>query len=152
MSDYVKDLRKKTGHMTLLIAHSAVVILNDKNEVLLEERSDDGYFDFPGGALDLKESLEDAAKRELFEETGISALELELLKVYSGDITHYTYFNGDEIYGVDAVYVCKKYEGELKPQLDEVKHLFYCPLSNMPSKMSIRNKQIIKDLKEKYDL
>lgn len=149
MSDYVKDLRDKTNHMPLLIPHSVVVLFNDKNEVLLEERKDDGFFDFPGGALDLNETLEEAAKRELFEETGIIADELELLKVYSGEITHYVYFNGDEIYGVDAVYICHKYHGELKPQLDEVSRLVFCSLDKMPDKMSKRNKQIIIDLKKR---
>lgn len=149
MSDYVKDLRDKINHMPLLLPHSVVVLFNDKNEVLLEERKDDGFFDFPGGALDLNETLEDAAKRELFEETGIIADELELLKVYSGEITHYVYFNGDEIYGVDAVYICHKYHGELKPQLDEVSRLIFYPLDKMPDKMSKRNKQIIIDLKER---
>ncbi len=146
MSDYIKDLRDKTEHMPLLIPHSVVVLFNENNEVLLEERSDDGYFDFPGGALDLKETMEEAAKRELFEETGIIADELGLFKVYSGEITHYIYFNGDEIYGVDAVYLCNKYHGELKPQPGEVKSLSFHPLEKMPNKMSKRNKQIVIDL------
>ncbi len=149
MSDYLKDVREKTGHMPLLIPHSVVVVFNEKNEVLLEERSDDGYFDFPGGALDLKETMEEAAKRELLEETGIIADELELFKVYSGEITHYVYFNGDEIYGVDAVYLCYKYHGELKPQQGEVKNLVFVSLDKMPEKMSVRNKQIVKDLLNK---
>lgn len=146
MSDYIDDLRKKTGHMPLLLAHAVVVLFDEKGEILLEERSDDGYFDFPGGALDLKETMEDAAKRELLEETGIIADELELFKVYSGEITHYVYFNGDEIYGVDAVYLCNKWHGELKPQQEEVKTLTFHPLEKMPDKMSKRNKQIITDL------
>ena len=149
MSDYLKDVREKTGHMPLLIPHSVVVVFNEKNEVLLEERSDDGYFDFPGGALDLKETMEEAAKRELLEETGIIADELKLFKVYSGEITHYVYFNGDEIYGVDAVYLCHKYHGELKPQQGEVKNLVFVSLDKMPEKMSVRNKQIVKDLLNK---
>ena len=149
MSDYIDDLRKKTGHMPLLIPHSVVVLFNDKNEVLLEERNDDGYFDFPGGAIDLKESMEEAASRELYEETGIIADELELFKVYSGEITHYVYFNGDEIYGVDAVFICKKYHGETKPQEGEVKSLSFHPLNDMPKKMSTRNKQIVIDLLNK---
>ena len=149
MSDYIEDLRKLTKHHPLLIPHSVVVLFNEKNEVLLEERSDDGYFDFPGGALDLKETIEEAGKRELLEETGIIADELELFKVYSGEITHYVYFNGDEIYGVDAVFICKKYHGEFKAQENEVKNLIFCPLDRMPEKMSKRNKQIAKDLLNK---
>ena len=144
---YIEELRKRTMHMPLVLPHSVVVLFNDNNEILLEERSDDGYFDFPGGSIDLKESAEDAAKRELLEETGLESLELELFKVYSGEITHYVYFNGDEIYGVDLVYKCHKYKGKLKPQQEEVKNLKFYKIEDMPSKMSKRNKQIIEDLK-----
>lgn len=146
MSDYLKDLREKTGHMPLVLPHAVVIIINNQNEILLEERADDGFFDFPGGGIDLKETAEEAAARELKEETGLIANRLELFKVYSGEITHYVYFNGDEIYGVDCVYICRDYFGELKPQLSEVKRLFFCSLDKMPEKMSPRNKQIIKDL------
>ena len=147
MGDYLKELREKTNHMTLVLPHSAVLLFNNKGEVLLEERADDGYFDFPGGGIDLKETAEEAAVRELKEETGLIALELEFFKLYSGEITYYRYFNGDEIYGVDAVYICRKYEGKLNPQLEEVRGLKFYRLDLMPDKMSPRNKQIIKDLK-----
>lgn len=146
MSDYIKELRDKVGHMPLVLPHAVVILFNEKHEVLLEERSDDGYFDFPGGGIDLKESGEEAAKRELEEETGLIADKLVLFNVYTGEITKYVYFNGDVIYGVDLVYLCDKYHGELKPQLEEVKRLRFYSLDNLPNKMSIRNKQIVKDL------
>ncbi len=146
MEDYLKELRKRTKHMPLLIPHSIVVLFNKEGQVLLEERADDGYFDFPGGGIDLKEEADKAAYRELLEETGLVAEELKLFKVYSGEITHYVYFNGDEIYGIDLVYTCHKYHGELIPQKEEVKTLKFYDLKNMPEKMSIRNKQIVEDL------
>ena len=146
MEDYLKKLREKVGHMPLVLPHAVVVVFNERGEVLLEERSDDGYFDFPGGGIDLKESGEEAAKRELFEETGLIADKLVLFNVYTGEVTHYVYFNGDEIYGVDLVYLCDKYHGELKPQLEEVKSLRFYDLKDMPDKMSIRNKAIVNDL------
>lgn len=149
MDDYLKELRKRTNHMPLLLPHSVVVLFNNEGKVLLEERSDDGYFDFPGGGIDLKEEADDAARRELLEETGLIADNLKLFKVYSGEITHYVYFNGDEIYGIDLVYICDKYHGELTPQLEEVKSLKFYDLEQMPEKMSIRNKQIVKDLLKK---
>ena len=146
MDDYLKELRKRTKHMPLLLPHSIVVLFNKEGQVLLEERADDGYFDFPGGGKDPNESEETAARRELLEETGLVANKLELFKVYTGEITHYVYFNGDEIYGIDSVFICRDYSGELKPQVEEVKKLRFFDLNNMPEKMSIRNKQIIKDL------
>ena len=132
--------------MPLVLPHSLVILFNDKDEILVEERADDGLFDFPGGTIDLEETAEEAAKRELFEETGLITDELELFKVYSGKITHYVYFNGDETYGVDLVYICRKYHGELKPQLEEVKTLKFYTIDKIPDKMSKRNKQIIIDL------
>ena len=146
MDDYLKTLRDKTGHMPLLLPHAVVVLFNERGEVLLEERVDDGYFDFPGGGIDIKEEAEHAAARELFEETGLIADELKLFKVYSGEITHYVYFNGDEIYGIDLVYTCHKYHGVLNPQLEEVKRLKFYNINTLPSKMSKRNKQIVLDL------
>ena len=128
------------------IPHSVVIVLNNQNQVLLEERADDGYFDFPGGAKEENESFLDAAKRELFEETGLTANKLELFKIYEGEITHYIYHNGDEIYGIDYIYICRDYSGELIPQIEEVKALSYFNLDELPSKMSKRNKQIVKDL------
>ena len=105
---------------------------------------------FRSGGIDLAETAEDAAKRELFEETGLVAKKLSFFKLYSGEITHYVYYNGDEIYGVDAVYLCDEYEGQLCSQKEEVKRLFFTSIDEVPEKMSIRNKQIILDLKESF--
>ena len=129
------------------IPHSVVILINKNNEILLEERLDDGYFDFPGGGVEDDEGFENAARRELLEETGLYADELELFKIYTGDITYYKYWNGNEIYGIDYIYICRNYHGDLSPQETEIKSLQYCPLDKMPEKMSKRNKQIIQDLK-----
>ena len=146
MGDYLKDLRSKVGHVPLVVPHSVVVVMNQNGEILLEERADDGYYDFPGGGIDPGETCEETAKRELLEETGLTALELTLFNVYSGEITHYTYTNGDEIYGVDHIYLCTKYQGTLIPQGEEVKSLKFYNFNSVPKKMSIRNQAIIKDI------
>ena len=147
MNNYIKELRKKVGHAPLVIPHAVVLVLNNQNEILIEHRADDGFCDFPGGGVDPNESVEEAALRELKEETGLTANRLEIFKVYSGVITHYIYANGDEIYGVDTVFICRDFSGELKPQLEEVSSLKFFSLDALPEKMSPRNKQIIIDLK-----
>ena len=150
MSDYITDLRKRIGHEPIVIPHSVVLLFDNEGRVLIEERSDDGFYDFPGGGVDLGETFEEAAKRELFEETGLFVDELELFKVYSGPITYYKYSNGDEIYGVDAIYISMKYHGEIKPQESEVSKLFFIDMNDIPKdKLSMRNKQIIIDYMER---
>ena len=145
--DYIKRIRKLIGHEPMLIPHAVVILLDKDNKVLFEVRADDGYLDFPGGSVDMGEEVIEAAKRELYEETGLIADELELFDVYSGPITKYTYFNQDVIYGVDTFYVCRKYHGELKPQKEEVKELLFLDVNNINGKLSPRNKKVIEDIK-----
>ncbi|MBQ6730752.1 MAG: NUDIX domain-containing protein, partial [Bacilli bacterium] len=82
MEDYIKKVRKVIGHEPMLLAHAVVILFNEQNEILIEERADDGYLDFPGGTVDMAEEVIVTAKRELFEETGLVADELELFNIY----------------------------------------------------------------------
>ena len=142
---------KKTKDMKKVIPHSVVILFNNENKILIEVRADDGFYDFPGGAAEIDETPEECAKRELEEESGLIADELVLFKTYSGKITHYIYYNGDEIYGVDAIFLCRQYHGEIKPQIEEISSLVFLSLDELATKkISIRNAQIIKDLQEYF--
>lgn len=62
------------------------VVLNPRGEVLLIERKNEpfkGQFALPGGFVDVGETVEDACRRELMEETGKKAGRLTLVGVYS---------------------------------------------------------------------
>jgi ADP-ribose pyrophosphatase YjhB (NUDIX family) len=48
-----------------------VVVANDAGEILLIRRTDNGNWALPGGAIDLGESVAQAAVRETLEESGI---------------------------------------------------------------------------------
>ncbi|GII34171.1 NUDIX hydrolase [Planotetraspora mira] len=54
-----------------LVPSVNVVVTNDAGDVLMIRRSDNDNWAVPGGAIDLGESLPEAAVRETLEETGI---------------------------------------------------------------------------------
>ncbi|WP_410790543.1 NUDIX hydrolase [Kribbella sp. C-35] len=60
-----------------------VVIENDAGEILMIERSDNGNWALPGGAIDLGESMSQAGVRETKEETGIDCEILDVLGIYT---------------------------------------------------------------------
>lgn len=116
--EYVHALRKKVGHSPLILPGAVVLILNAKSELLLQHRTDGGW-GLPGGLMELGESMEETAKREVKEETGLQIESLSLLGLFSGEEYHFTFDNGDEIYSVTAVYQTSTYSGTIVANKDE---------------------------------
>ena len=140
MSEYILDLRKIVGHRPLLQVGASVIVENEQGEILLQKRADNHCWGYAGGSVELDEAVEDAAKRELFEETGLIARELSLFGVFSGAQMHYVYPNGDEVSNVDIVYLCRDYTGVLEKQDCEVEQLKFFPASAIPESISPPNR------------
>lgn len=136
MSSYIMDLRTVVGHRPLLQVGASVIVVDSENRILLQLRSDNHCWGYAGGSVELDEDVEEAAKRELLEETGLIAESLELFGVFSGKDLHYIYPNGDEVSNVDIVYVCKQYHGTLKCQLGEVEELKFFHIDEIPENIS----------------
>ena len=81
---YIMDLRKHIGHDPLIGVGATTLVFNDNNELLLNLRTDTNNWGIPGGSMELYETIEETAIRELKEETGICADELQLVTVLSG--------------------------------------------------------------------
>ncbi|UOR13484.1 NUDIX hydrolase [Halobacillus amylolyticus] len=143
---YVEDLRKMVGHRPLILVGSVVVIVNNEGEVLLQQRRfPEGAWGLPGGLMELGESTEDAAKREVFEETQLYVRNLKLLNVYSGEAYFTTAKNGDEFYSVTTAYVTSFYRGSLQADLEESIQCSFLNPADLPEKMIGSHRQIIED-------
>ena len=83
-----------TLHKTKVSAPNGVdisIVTENKNEVLFEKRSDNGMWCVPGGAIELGETLEQALKREVKEETSLDIFNPKLFDVKAG--VHMVYPN-----------------------------------------------------------
>ena len=74
-----------------------VAVTNESGSLLMIQRSDNGNWALPGGAIDLGESVAQAAVRETREESGISCEITGLVGIYSDPkhVIHYT--SNDEV-------------------------------------------------------
>jgi ADP-ribose pyrophosphatase YjhB (NUDIX family) len=68
-----------------------VFVVNEKKELLLIQRADNGFWAMPGGCQDLGETAQECAQRECLEETGLEVICTDLIGVYSS--TSYEYVN-----------------------------------------------------------
>ena len=139
---YIMNLRKYVGHEPLIGLGATTLVFNDKNEILLNLRSDTNTWGIPGGSMELHETIEDTAVRELKEEAGISADKLELVTVLSGDDYYFEYPNGDKMCTVIVLFKVLNYTGEIKVSDNESKQLKFFSLDTLPN-MESRAKAII---------
>ena len=142
------ELRKYIGHDPLIGVGATTLVFNGKQELLLNLRADTNTWGIPGGAMELYESIEETAIRELKEETGIQADQLELVTVLSGEDFYFEYPNGDKMCTVIVLFKVANYSGKLKVSDNESTELRFFPLSSLPA-LESRAEKIIRRILDK---
>ncbi|SHJ90781.1 ADP-ribose pyrophosphatase YjhB, NUDIX family [Hathewaya proteolytica DSM 3090] len=145
--DYVKYIREKVGHEPINLTGVNVLIINENNELLLQNRGTfPKVWGLVGGVTELGESLEETAKREAKEETGLHIEEVSLLGTTSGKKCFMKFPHGDEAYFITIGYIVKKYSGELLVDGVETKELRFFSYENLPNNIPKSHMEFI----EKY--
>ena len=129
---YVRSLRSYVGHRPLILVGATVLVINPQGELLMIRRTDTGDWGVPGGTMEIGETIEETARRELCEETNLEAGKLELFGVFSGPQFFIRYPNGDEIFAVPVAYMVQHASGVLKLTDGEHCDFGFFPLSGLP--------------------
>ncbi len=121
----------------LLQDGAAAIILNSKNQILLQSRADRDKWGLPGGCQELGERFQDTIIREIKEETNLDVKEedLELVDIVSGESRRNDYPNGDVVINNTVLYCLKKYSGELKWD-NESKNMKFFDIDKLPEKQN----------------
>lgn len=148
---YIEELRAVVGHRPLIFVGAVVVIVDSDGRLLLEERKfPKDLWGLPGGLMELGESTEDTAKREVLEETGLTVKALHLINVYSGPQHFVVAENGDEFYVVTVAYFSDSYHGELiVDKKESLSFKFFSP-EELPEKMVGSHRVVIEEFLDKH--
>ena len=134
---YIMDLRTYVGHRPLIQVGSSIILEDRQGRILLQLRTDNNQWSFSAaGSMEPGEAPEDTARRELLEETGLTARSLELYGVYAGPEEHHIYPNGDEVYNVEFAYACRDWSGVPACQEGEVEDLRFFAPDQLPGGLS----------------
>lgn len=149
--DYIRHLRSMVGHEKVLMVVAGALVFNEKNQLLLQLRTDSESWGLPGGFMELDESVQETARREVFEETGLILNEMELFGIYSGPHKHRVFENGDQAAIVEICFICRSYEGELVKDNEESYNNHFFGLDDLPAYIFQEHQQAIEDVKNKRD-
>jgi len=149
MKDYIRQIRNKIGHDPLILAGSAALIFNDRGDLLMLLRTDNGCWGIPGGAMEPGERLEETAARETLEETGLRVEKMKLFGIFSGPELAYVYPNEDVTYNVTAAYVARGVSGEIKLNIEEHLEWRYFSLQALPERISPPIRIILREYKQR---
>jgi ADP-ribose pyrophosphatase YjhB (NUDIX family) len=92
---------------------SAVLFDQARKKVLLTQRTDNGRWCLPGGAMEAGESAAEACEREVWEETGLKVRVKRLLGVYSNPDQLVIYPDGNKAFFVVLNFEVELISGEL---------------------------------------
>jgi len=148
---YIEELRELVGHRPVIFVGSVTIIVDEMGRLLLQQRRfPNGAWGITGGLMELGESTEDVARREVYEETGLCVNELHLINVYSGPQNYIKAENGDEFYVVTIAYYSKGYEGEFNIDKSEsINFEFFYP-DELPSNIVKSHKVILDEFLSKH--
>lgn len=146
--EYIKEMRKYVGHAPLMMCACGCLIFNEKGQVLLQRRSDDGLWGNPGGSMDLGETIYDTIIREIKEETNLDILkdDLKIFNIYSGEDQHHIYPNKDEVYIVNIMFETNTYKGTIESDF-ESEELKFFDIDNLPLDITKPFESVARDLK-----
>ena len=125
---------------------AAILFNEDRSEVLLQRRSDNGSWALPAGRLDIGESVAECAIRECEEETGLKTRIKRLVGVYS-DPTNYAilrYPNGYSVQYVSSVFEVEYVSGEIQVSAESTAVEWF-PVGALPDQVSISARLRIQD-------
>ena len=122
------------------------VIINKNNEILLQLRNkapEKGYWSIPGGRVEMFETIEDAVKREVKEETDLDVEVINELGICNHIIEN------EKSHWVSPSYLCKINKGEAKI-MEPTKHIDmkWFKLTELPQNLTITTKDAINNYKK----
>ncbi|GIN18884.1 NUDIX domain-containing protein [Siminovitchia fordii] len=124
----------------------AVIVFNEKNQVLLQKRIDVGLWGIPSGHIEIGETVSEAAIREMKEETNLDIRIKKLIGVYSDPLSQvFAYPNGKVVHFITTCFLAEITGGELACNSNESLDIKFFDLQNLPENLLNMHPNWLKD-------
>lgn len=141
--DYITYIREMVGHNKIILSAACCIITDENGCILLQQRGDSGKWGLPGGIMELGESMDETAVREVYEETGLQVEVDGFQGIYSKYFAEYR--NGDVAQPIVAVFIAHITGGNLKCDGEETTALDYFATDALPEIFCDQHEDILSD-------
>lgn len=115
------------------------IVYDDQNRILLVKRADVPVWVLPGGGVDAGETPQNAAAREVFEESGLTVLDLQLVAIYEPPYP--------SLLAQTHIFQARDAEGELSTSDETIQSAFF-KNDELPSNIFYAHRIIIEEIEK----
>lgn len=128
--EFIKRLRLKVGQELVWLPGVTGVVLNEERQILLVQRADTQRWTLVSGCLEPGEQPAEGMVREIFEETGVTAVVDRVVSVQATQQARYP--NGDAVQFLDVAFQCRAVNGSARVNDDESVDVRWFSLEDLP--------------------
>ncbi|MFJ4653961.1 NUDIX domain-containing protein [Nocardia sp. NPDC088792] len=136
--DYYRDPRAPKANS--LVPGGSALVVDERGAILMQRRSDSGNWSFPGGIMDIGETLEQCVVRETKEESGLDIEIVALLGIYTDPEHIIEYGDGEIRQEFNVTFYGRVVGGriEVSDESTEVRFLTIDELAELPVHDTVR--------------
>jgi ADP-ribose pyrophosphatase YjhB (NUDIX family) len=136
--DYLNDPNAPPANS--IVPSVTAIVTDPAGRVLMVHRTDNDLWSIPGGAMDLGESIADAAVREVKEETGVDVEVVGMVGIYTNPRHVMAYDDGEVRQQFSVCFTTRLLSGQLRPssETSEVRFVDRADLDGLNVHPSIR--------------
>ena len=112
--DYIHELRQQIGPRKIIL-NAATTIIEKDGKILFQRRTDNGKWGLIGGLMEINETFQETALREVREETGLEVRLDSFLGIFHNH--NMVWSSGDQAHVVTAFFTASIVSGT--PRIDE---------------------------------
>jgi ADP-ribose pyrophosphatase YjhB (NUDIX family) len=117
----------------MLVAPGVRIVIKDHDgKILLVKRTATNKWEIPAGSVEPDESVLEAARREVFDITGLSIGQLIPFAYYSDPVYHIECENGEKVQQYIMAFITEDYSGELLKSTEEISDMGFFFLNSLP--------------------
>ncbi len=128
---YIQYIRNYVGSKLIYLVYAVGVVFNEAGEVLVARRYEFDWWDLPGGAKELDESISACVVREIYEETGLNVAIDRAIGIYTHPEYMVQYPHGDWVQPWTVAFQCRVVGGAPQPDGRETLSIHFRPLDDL---------------------